>query len=143
MTSQQTNSVVFEMVNKVSRVYFKLFVFLGNVLIASQSSPHFVGRHPSGKLKCVHWLSTQQAEDHSLFPSAVSEEELDETRRKNTIKQLYGSSKIFLAPAEKCPERPELRGSVIIQSKAAEQWESWIKWKKNTFKEWKSSTLAL
>ncbi|XP_038559764.1 tetratricopeptide repeat protein 16-like isoform X4 [Micropterus salmoides] len=63
-----------------------------------------------------------QAEDHSLFPSAVSEEELDETRRKNTIKQLYGSSKIFLAPAEKCPERPELRGSVIIQSKAAEHY---------------------
>ncbi|XP_045889871.1 tetratricopeptide repeat protein 16-like isoform X3 [Micropterus dolomieu] len=63
-----------------------------------------------------------QAEDHSLFPSAVSEKELDETRRKNTIKQLYGSSKIFLAPAEKRPERPELRGSVIIQSKAAEHY---------------------
>lgn len=47
---------------------------------------------------------------HPQAPSAVSEEEVGETRRK-----------IFLAPGEKRPQRPELQGGLIIQSKAAEQ----------------------
>ncbi|XP_022623848.1 tetratricopeptide repeat protein 16 [Seriola dumerili] len=63
-----------------------------------------------------------QAEEQSLFPTAVSEEELDEARRKSSFKQLFGSSKIFLAPGEKRPHRPDLQGSLIIQSKAAEHY---------------------
>lgn len=57
----------------------------------------------------------------SLFPTAVSEEELDEARRKSTLTQLFGSSKIFLAPGEKRPERPDLQGILIIQRRATEQ----------------------
>ncbi|XP_044052073.1 tetratricopeptide repeat protein 16-like isoform X2 [Siniperca chuatsi] len=64
----------------------------------------------------------QMAEDQSLFLSDVSEEELDEARRKSTFQQLFGSSKIFLAPGEKRPQKPELQGSLIIQSKAAEHY---------------------
>lgn len=63
----------------------------------------------------------QQAEGQSLFPTAVSEEELDEAGRRSTFRQLFGSSKIFLAPGDKRPQRPDLQGSLIIQSKAAEQ----------------------
>ncbi|XP_042276290.1 tetratricopeptide repeat protein 16 isoform X2 [Thunnus maccoyii] len=62
-----------------------------------------------------------QVEEQSLFPTAVSEEELDEARRKNTFKQLFGSSKIFLA-GEKHPQRPDLQGSLIIQNKAAQHY---------------------
>ncbi|XP_071339987.1 tetratricopeptide repeat protein 16 isoform X2 [Trachinotus anak] len=64
----------------------------------------------------------QTAEEQSLFPTAVSEEELTEAKRKSTFKQLFGSSKIFLAPGEKRPQRPDLQGSLIIQSKAAEHY---------------------
>ncbi|XP_056231829.1 tetratricopeptide repeat protein 16-like [Seriola aureovittata] len=64
----------------------------------------------------------QTAEEQSLFPTAVSEEELDEARRKSSFKQLFGSSKIFLAPGEKRPYRPDLQGSLIIQSRAAEHY---------------------
>uniref|UniRef100_UPI0037E94513 tetratricopeptide repeat protein 16 n=1 Tax=Semicossyphus pulcher TaxID=241346 RepID=UPI0037E94513 len=63
-----------------------------------------------------------KAEEQGLFSSAVSEEELDEARRKSTLKQLFGSSKILLAPGEKRPQRPELQGNLIIQSKAAEHY---------------------
>ncbi|KAE8291773.1 Tetratricopeptide repeat protein 16 [Larimichthys crocea] len=63
-----------------------------------------------------------QAGEQSLFPSTGSEEEPDETRRKRTFKHLFGSSKIFLAPEEKPSERPELQGSLIIQSKAEEHY---------------------
>ncbi|KAI3372949.1 hypothetical protein L3Q82_023389, partial [Scortum barcoo] len=58
--------------------------------------------------------------EQSLFPGA----QLDQTERKNSFKQLVGPSKIFLALEEKRPERPELQGSVIIQSKAAEHYTS-------------------
>ncbi|XP_078107627.1 tetratricopeptide repeat protein 16-like isoform X2 [Sander vitreus] len=64
------------------------------------------------------------AEEQSLFPTAVSEEKLDEARRKSTFKQLFGSSKIFLAPGEKRPQRPDLQGSLIIQRKAAEHYQN-------------------
>ncbi|KAL7392195.1 hypothetical protein ABVT39_020939 [Epinephelus coioides] len=67
-----------------------------------------------------------QAEEQSLFPTAVSEEELDEARRKSTFKQLFGSRKILLAPGEKRPQRPELQGSLIIQSKAAEHYRNGV-----------------
>ncbi|KAM7391049.1 hypothetical protein PAMP_021766 [Pampus punctatissimus] len=62
-----------------------------------------------------------QVEEQRLFPTAVSEEELDEARRKSTFKLLFGSSKIFLA-GEKCPQRPDLQGSLIIQHKAAQHY---------------------
>ncbi|XP_018529237.1 tetratricopeptide repeat protein 16 isoform X1 [Lates calcarifer] len=58
----------------------------------------------------------------SLFPTAVSEEELDEARRKSTLKQLFGSSEIFEAPAEERRQRADLQGSLIIQRKAAEHY---------------------
>uniref|UniRef100_A0AAQ5ZA64 Tetratricopeptide repeat domain 16 n=1 Tax=Amphiprion ocellaris TaxID=80972 RepID=A0AAQ5ZA64_AMPOC len=61
-----------------------------------------------------------KAADQSLFSTAVSEEQLDEARRKTSIKQLFGSSKIFLTPAEKRQQKPELQGNVIIQNRAAE-----------------------
>ncbi|XP_037633814.1 tetratricopeptide repeat protein 16 isoform X1 [Sebastes umbrosus] len=64
----------------------------------------------------------KQAEEQSLFPTAVSEEELDEARRKSSFRQLFGSSKIFLAPAEKRLQRPDLQGSLILRSKAAEHY---------------------
>ncbi|XP_026199471.1 tetratricopeptide repeat protein 16 isoform X2 [Anabas testudineus] len=64
----------------------------------------------------------QTVEEQSLFPTAVSEEDLDEARRKSTLKRLFGSSKIFLAPGEKRPERPDLQGSTIIQTKATEHY---------------------
>ncbi|XP_026177903.1 tetratricopeptide repeat protein 16 isoform X2 [Mastacembelus armatus] len=64
----------------------------------------------------------QTAEEQSLFPTAVSEEELDEARRKNTFKQLFGSSKVFLVPGENRAQRPGLQGSLIVQSKAAEHY---------------------
>ncbi|KAM4577069.1 tetratricopeptide repeat protein 16-like [Odontesthes bonariensis] len=57
----------------------------------------------------------------SLCPT---EEELDKARRKNTFKQLHGSSKIFVAPAEKRPQRPDLQGKLIIQNKAAEHYRN-------------------
>lgn len=63
----------------------------------------------------------KQAEDQSLFPTSVSEEELDEARRKSTFTRLFGSSKIFLAPGEKRLERPDLQGSLIIQRRATDQ----------------------
>ncbi|XP_032371243.1 tetratricopeptide repeat protein 16 [Etheostoma spectabile] len=66
----------------------------------------------------------EQAEEQSVFPTAVSEEELEEARRKSTFKQLFGSSKIFLAPAEKRPQRPDLQGNLIIQRKAAEHYQN-------------------
>ncbi|XP_051806858.1 tetratricopeptide repeat protein 16 [Acanthochromis polyacanthus] len=59
----------------------------------------------------------KRAADQSLFSTAVSE---DEARRKTSIKQLFGSSKIFLTPAEKQQRKPELRANVIIQNRAAE-----------------------
>ncbi|XP_047446944.1 tetratricopeptide repeat protein 16 [Mugil cephalus] len=58
----------------------------------------------------------------SLFPTAVSEEQLEEARRKITIKQVFGSSKIFTTHSEKCPPRPHLQGSLIIQNKVAEHY---------------------
>ncbi|XP_067377744.1 tetratricopeptide repeat protein 16 isoform X3 [Channa argus] len=61
-----------------------------------------------------------QAKEHNLFPSAVSKEEPDEAERKSPLKQLFGSSKIFVAQGEKCHEKPDLRGSHIIQRKVAE-----------------------
>lgn len=63
----------------------------------------------------------QQTEEQSLFPTAVSEEELDKARRKSTLRRLFGSSKVFLGPGEKRPQRPDLQGGLIIQRKAAEQ----------------------
>ncbi|XP_053180845.1 tetratricopeptide repeat protein 16-like, partial [Scomber japonicus] len=63
----------------------------------------------------------ETAEEQSLFPTAVSEEELDEAKRKNTFKELFGSSKIFLE-GEKPPPRPDLQGSLIIQNKAAQHY---------------------
>ncbi|XP_040897859.1 tetratricopeptide repeat protein 16 [Toxotes jaculatrix] len=66
--------------------------------------------------------SHQTEEEQSLFPTAVSEQQLDEAWRKSTFKQLFGSSKICLAPGEKRPRRPELQGSLIVQSKAAEHY---------------------
>lgn len=57
----------------------------------------------------LHVLIFQQVEEHSLFPTAVSEEELEE------------ASKIVLAPGGGRLRRPEQQGSLIIQSKAAEQ----------------------
>ncbi|XP_072243345.1 tetratricopeptide repeat protein 16-like [Leuresthes tenuis] len=60
----------------------------------------------------------------SLCPTASSEEELDEARRKNAFRQLYGSSKIFLAPTDKHPQRPDLQGKLIIQNKAAEHYRN-------------------
>ncbi|CAG5917533.1 unnamed protein product [Menidia menidia] len=47
---------------------------------------------------------------------------MEEARRKSAIKQLLGSSRIFLAPAEKPPQRPDLQGKLILQSKAAEHY---------------------
>ncbi|XP_031734786.1 tetratricopeptide repeat protein 16-like, partial [Anarrhichthys ocellatus] len=64
----------------------------------------------------------QKAEEQSLFPTAVSEEELEEARSKSSFKQLFSSSKIFLAPGEKRPPRPELQMSLITQSKAAQHY---------------------
>ncbi|XP_070689454.1 tetratricopeptide repeat protein 16 [Pempheris klunzingeri] len=64
------------------------------------------------------------AEEQSLFPTAVSEEALDEAKRKNAIKQLFGSSRICQEPGEKGPERPELQGNVILQSRAAEHYRN-------------------
>ncbi|CAK6976181.1 tetratricopeptide repeat protein 16-like%2C partial [Scomber scombrus] len=61
------------------------------------------------------------AEEQSLFPTAVSEKELDEAKRKNTFKELFGSSKIFLE-GEKPPQRPDLQGGLIIQNKAAQHY---------------------
>ena len=69
-----------------------------------------------------HLIVPQQAGEYSLFPTAVSEEKLDEARRKSSLKQLLG--KIILAPEKERPQRPDLQASLIIQSKAAEQWES-------------------
>ncbi|KAM9360172.1 tetratricopeptide repeat protein 16-like [Symphorus nematophorus] len=69
---------------------------------------------------CEERSDQSQAEEHSLFPTAVSEEELCEARRKSTCKQPFVSSKIFLPPGH--PQRPELQGSLIIQSKAAEHY---------------------
>ncbi|XP_034727076.1 tetratricopeptide repeat protein 16 [Etheostoma cragini] len=66
----------------------------------------------------------EQTEEQSLFPTALSEEELEEARRKSTFKQLFGSSKIFLAPGEKRPQRPDLQGNLIIQIKAAEHYQN-------------------
>uniref|UniRef100_UPI003AAEF017 tetratricopeptide repeat protein 16 n=1 Tax=Centroberyx gerrardi TaxID=166262 RepID=UPI003AAEF017 len=66
----------------------------------------------------------QQAEDQSVFPTAVSEEDLEEARRESTLKQLFGSSRIFLAPGEKRPERADLQGNLIIQSKASEHYSN-------------------
>ncbi|XP_073321808.1 tetratricopeptide repeat protein 16 [Pagrus major] len=63
-----------------------------------------------------------QEGESSLFPTAVSEEKLDEARRKNPFKQLFG--KIILAPEEEHPRRPELQWSLIIQSKAAEHYKN-------------------
>ncbi|XP_076586606.1 tetratricopeptide repeat protein 16-like [Chaetodon auriga] len=63
-----------------------------------------------------------QGEEHSLSSKGVTEEELNDTRRKNTLNQFFISSKIFLAPADERPQRPELKGSFIIQSKAAEHY---------------------
>ncbi|XP_025752652.1 tetratricopeptide repeat protein 16 isoform X10 [Oreochromis niloticus] len=59
--------------------------------------------------------------EQSFFPTAVSEEELVEAKRKSTLKRLFGSSKIFLHTEKSC-QRPDLQGSLIIQSKAAEHY---------------------
>ncbi|XP_039906548.1 tetratricopeptide repeat protein 16 isoform X6 [Simochromis diagramma] len=59
--------------------------------------------------------------EQSFFPTAVSEEELVEAKRKNSLKRLFGSSKIFLHTEKSC-QRPDLQGSLIIQSKAAEHY---------------------
>lgn len=67
---------------------------------------------------------TQAAEDHTLFPTAVSEEELDEAKKKSNLKSFFISSKIILAPGGGCHKSPEPQGTLIIGSKAAEQWES-------------------
>ncbi|KAG7232420.1 hypothetical protein INR49_008883 [Caranx melampygus] len=66
--------------------------------------------------------SDQTTEEQCLFPTAVSEEELQEARRKSMFKQLFGSSQIFLVAGEKRPPRPDLQASLIIQSKAAEHY---------------------
>ncbi|XP_036953380.1 tetratricopeptide repeat protein 16 isoform X2 [Acanthopagrus latus] len=63
-----------------------------------------------------------QAGEYSLFPTAVSEEKLDEARRKSPLKQLLG--KIILAPEKERPQRPDLQASLIIQSKAAEHYKN-------------------
>ncbi|KAM8761237.1 tetratricopeptide repeat protein 16-like isoform 1-T1 [Acanthopagrus schlegelii] len=63
-----------------------------------------------------------QAGEYSLFPTAVSEEKLDEARRKSPLKQLFG--KIILAPEKERPQRPDLQASLIIQSKAAEHYKN-------------------
>ena len=72
-------------------------------------------------LNLCQMMVHQQGEGQSLFPTAVSEEELDEARRKSTFERLFGSSKISLAQGEKHSQRPDPQGSLIIQSKAAEQ----------------------
>lgn len=64
------------------------------------------------------------AEDHTLFPTAVSEEELDEAKKKSNLKRFFISSKIILAPGRGCHKSPGLQGTLIIGSKAEEQWES-------------------
>ncbi|XP_008301892.1 tetratricopeptide repeat protein 16 [Stegastes partitus] len=62
--------------------------------------------------------------EQSLFSTVVSDEELEEARRKSAFKQLFGSRRIFLPPAEKRQQRPELQRNVIVQSKAAEHYRS-------------------
>lgn len=102
---------------------------------------HYLNNSLTNKLLCdvveikqcatsekVNWnlliVHLQDAEQ-SFFPTAVSEEELVEAKRKNSLKRLFGSSKIFLHTEKSC-QRPDLQGSLIIQSKAAEQWESTV-----------------
>ncbi|KAK5870661.1 hypothetical protein PBY51_003588 [Eleginops maclovinus] len=62
------------------------------------------------------------AEVPGLFTKAVSDETVEEARRKSTLKKCFRSSIIFLEPGEKQPQRPDLQASLIIQSKAAEHY---------------------
>ncbi|XP_069562034.1 tetratricopeptide repeat protein 16 [Brachyistius frenatus] len=62
----------------------------------------------------------QEPAEQRSCPTAASEEE--ETRRKRTFERLFGSSKVFLAPAEQRTQRPGLRGTLIIGSRAAEHY---------------------
>nr|XP_046241792.1 tetratricopeptide repeat protein 16-like isoform X1 [Scatophagus argus] len=63
-----------------------------------------------------------QAGEHRFFPTAVSEEEPNEARRKSTLKQI--SNTVCLTPGQKRPQRPDLQGSLIIRSKAAEHYRN-------------------
>nr|XP_020450677.1 tetratricopeptide repeat protein 16 isoform X1 [Monopterus albus] len=63
-----------------------------------------------------------QAEEQSLYPTTVSEEELEEARRRNIFKHRFGPSKIWRDPEEKLPPRPDLQGNLIIRTKAAEHY---------------------
>ncbi|KAK2838122.1 hypothetical protein Q5P01_015334 [Channa striata] len=64
--------------------------------------------------------SEEKTQVKEQFPTAVSGE--DEARRKSTLKHLSDSSKVFVAKGEKCPEKPDLLGSLIIQKKALEHY---------------------
>ncbi|XP_029019215.1 tetratricopeptide repeat protein 16 isoform X4 [Betta splendens] len=60
----------------------------------------------------------ETAEEPSLFPTAVSEEQLEEAKTESTSKPLYVSSQVFPAPGEK----RMLQGSLIIQKRASEHY---------------------
>ncbi|KAF7658262.1 hypothetical protein LDENG_00015370 [Lucifuga dentata] len=64
----------------------------------------------------------QQTEEQSVFPTAVSEENLEEARQKSTFKELFCSSWIFVRPREKNLQQAELQGSHIIQNKVLQHY---------------------
>lgn len=76
---------------------------------------------------CVYFLIFQLAENYNLFPKAVSVEEKEEASRNSTREHFFVSNKTVLAAGERHPQQPKLQGSLIIQRKAADQWELWLK----------------
>ncbi|KAK0156497.1 Tetratricopeptide repeat protein 16 [Merluccius polli] len=57
-------------------------------------------------------------QNEGVFPTAVTEEDLREARRRSVHRRLFGSSEMSLNPGEKPPERPQLQADLIIQTKA-------------------------
>ncbi|XP_060926970.1 tetratricopeptide repeat protein 16 [Limanda limanda] len=66
----------------------------------------------------------ERSEEQGSFPSVSQEEkvEKEEDPRRNSFKQLFGSSETFLVPGEKLRHRMELTGKFILQSRAAEHY---------------------
>ncbi|XP_044162638.1 tetratricopeptide repeat protein 16 [Bufo gargarizans] len=74
-----------------------------------------------------------------MFPTAVSEEKLQEARRKS-LKKIFGSSEVFLDVHGKSGQRTEQTYEDIVQGKAAEHYQGGLQYLAQ--KEWEKAVIA-